>query len=101
MAARLVTVALLLAAAVAGVALMLQRQRGTVLREQITLLRADQRQLAALRADNAKLQSGLPSDSELMKLRADHAAAMRLQTELNTLRRQISAAEAAAGVGGK
>src|SRR5690242_13436495 len=101
MASRLSTVVLLLLAVVGGFALLLQRQRASVLREQIALLRADQRELIALRAENAKLQAGLPSDSELARLRADHAAAIRLQAELNALRRQISAAEAAAGDHGK
>lgn len=93
---RITTFILLLAAGVAGVALMLERQRGAVLREQRSLLRANERELATVRADTVRLQASLPSESELARLRSDHAAAVRLQAELNALRRQISVAEAAA-----
>lgn len=94
MVARLTTFVLLIAALIAGAAWTLQRKSSAVLREQLTLLRSDRRELAALRAENETLKQRQPSEKELSALRADHAAAARLRTELNTLREQIAAAEA-------
>lgn len=92
---RIWAVGFLLLAVVAGVALLLQRQAQGVLREQLALLRTDQQQLVALRAENARLKAQQPSETELASLRADDAAAMRLRNELNQLRARIAAEEAA------
>lgn len=94
MLARLTAFVLLLAALAAGVAWGLERKSSAVLREQITLLQSERRDLAALRAENGTLKQRQPSQKELAALRADHAAAARLRNELNSLREQIAAAEA-------
>jgi Tfp pilus assembly protein PilN len=92
---RLASILLLLVAIAASIVFWLQRQTGAVLREEISLLRADAAELARLRIENQNLKSMQPSETELSGLRADHAAAMRLRTELNSLRERITAAEAA------
>ncbi len=96
MLARLTAFVLLIAALLAGAAWALERKSSAVLREQITLLHSERRDLAALRAENETLKQRQPPEKELAALRADHAAAARLRNELNTLREQITAAEAKA-----
>lgn len=89
---------LLLGAAVAsGVMLVFERQQAGVLRDRVQLLQQDQRTLAGLRAENARLKAAQVSDDELASLRADHVAAERLQAELESLRESVRKAEEGIG----
>ncbi len=97
MAARLLSLLLLTAAIAATFGMLLQRKSSAVLREQIALLDADLRELVALREENARLKAAQPEAADVERLRADHAAAMRLRSELNALREQITRAEATVG----
>jgi Tfp pilus assembly protein PilN len=79
--------ALLLAlAVVAGAALLLQRQATAQLRDEIALLRDENRELARLRAENKRLAAVLPVATELEQLRADRAAVVRLRGEIEKLK---------------
>jgi hypothetical protein len=91
--ARFASVALLLAAMIAAGAWLLERQKTAVLRDQIALLREDERELGRLAADNARLKAQLPTEAELSALRADRAAATKLRSELNALQEKITRAE--------
>ncbi len=88
--------ALLLALAlVAGASLWLQRQAAAVLRDEIVLLREESRELARLRAENQRLVSAKLPAPELERLRADHAAVMRLRSEIETLKDNVQQRERA------
>jgi hypothetical protein len=88
--------ALLLALAfAAGAALWLQRQAAAQLRDEITLLRDQNRELARLRAENLRLAAALPPTAELEQLRADHAAVVRLRAELEKTKDHLQARERA------
>jgi len=92
---------LLALALVAGTALWLQRQSGAQLRDEIALLRDENRQLAQLRSENAKLAVAQVPAAELERLRADRAAVVQLRAEIERLKTQTEARERAVGEGGK
>ena len=52
------------------------------LRDEIVLLREQNRELVRLRAENQRLAAALPPAAQLEALRADHAAVARLRSEL-------------------
>jgi hypothetical protein len=88
--------ALLLALALAaGAALWLQRQAAAQLRDEIALLREQNRELARLRAENRRLAAALPPAAELERLRADHAAVFRLRGEIEKTKDNVQAREQA------
>ncbi|MBI4623853.1 MAG: hypothetical protein HY736_11645 [Verrucomicrobia bacterium] len=79
--------ALLLAlACVAGASLWLQRQAAAALRDEIVLLREENRELARLRAENRRLVAAQAPAAELERLRADRAAIVRLRGEIEKLK---------------
>jgi Tfp pilus assembly protein PilN len=81
-------VALLLAVLVAaGLGLAVQRERAVLLRTKLALLQAEARELASLRAENARLRERQIPAAELEALRADHVAVARLRAELDALRK--------------
>lgn len=82
---RIVIGAMLALAVVAGVGFALQRQAAAALREEIALLRDEQRALARLRAENEKLKAVQIPAAELERLRADRLAVLRLRTEIEAL----------------
>ncbi|MBS0632426.1 MAG: hypothetical protein JSS11_10955 [Verrucomicrobia bacterium] len=84
---------LLVFAAAAGGALLLQRQEAAQLRDELTLLREGRRELARLKAEQARLQAAQPTPAEWAQLRGDRAAVERMRTELNLLRGRIQAEE--------
>lgn len=88
---RWLALALLMLALVAGGALLLQRQEAAQLRDELTLLREGRRELAQLKAEQARLQAAQPTAAEWEQLRGDRAAVERMRTELNLLRGQIQA----------
>ncbi len=88
---RWLSVLLLAAALVAGAALVLQRQSAAQLRDEIALLRDENRQLAQLRAENAKLVAAQPPATELERLRGDRAAVGQLRAEIDRLKVQTEA----------
>jgi len=94
-APRLVAALLLALAVVAGAALWLQRQAAAGLRAEITLLRAEDRDLARLRGENARLAAGQISADKLEQLRADHAAVQRMRHELEALKTDLEKRERA------
>lgn len=93
------SVLLFVAAIAGGVTLAFQRQEAAVLHDRLQLLHQDQRTLAGLRAENARVKAAQVSDAELASLRADHIAAERLQAELESLRASVRKAEE--GIGGR
>jgi hypothetical protein len=80
------SVLLLALAVVAGAALWLQRQSAAQLRDELGLLRDENRKLAGLRAENARLVAAQPSAAQLDAMRADHAAVRQLRGEIEKLK---------------
>jgi hypothetical protein len=78
--------ALLSLAILVGVALWLQRQTAAQLRDEIALLREESRQVAQLRAENARLVAAQPAAAQLDAMRTDHAAVLRLRGEIEKLK---------------
>ena len=88
--------ALLLALALAaGATVWLQRQAAAQLRDEIAILREQNRELARLRTENQRLAAALPSAAELEALRADHAAVVRLRSELERTKDNLQVRERA------
>lgn len=83
---RIVIAALLALAVVAGAGFALQRQAAEALRQEIALLRDEQRALARLRAENEKLKASQVPAAELERLRADRLAVLRLRTEIEGMK---------------
>lgn len=83
---RWLTALLLALALVAGAMLWLQRQAAEALREEIVLLREENRAFARLRAENRRLLALQVPDAELQRLRADRAAIGRLRGEIDELK---------------
>lgn len=94
---RLLPLLLLGAALFVGAGWALQWRRSIALREQVSLLQADERDLTRLRAENEKLKAERISPEALRRLRADHDALVRLQTEIQTLRESLQRRERALG----
>lgn len=92
---RWLSVLLLALAAVAGAAWLLQRQSGAQLRDEIALLQDENRQLAQLRAENARLVAAQTPPAEVERLRADHAAVGQLRAEIEKLKTQLDERERA------
>jgi hypothetical protein len=92
---RWLSVLLLTLAAVAGAALWLQRQAAADLRDELALLRGDQREVARLRAENQRLTAGLPPAEKMQELRADRAAVVRLRSEIEKTRDNLTTRERA------
>ena len=80
------TVALLALAVVAGAGFALQRQSAAALQQEITLLREENHRLARLRAENQRLQADQVPVMEVERLRADHAALLRLRAEIEEMK---------------
>ena len=92
--------ALLLALAlVAGAALLLERQAAAQSQGEIALLREEQRQLAQLRAENARLVAAAVPEAELVRLRSDRVAVGQLRAEIEKLKARTD--EMARGSHGK
>ncbi|MCX6954246.1 MAG: hypothetical protein NTV51_19010, partial [Verrucomicrobia bacterium] len=94
---RFITVGLFVLATVAGAAWWLQGQTTEALRAEIALLREEQGELARLRGDNQRLAARQVSTEELARLRGDHAAVARMRAEIEKLRAEMQAREAALG----
>ena len=90
---RWLTFVFLALALVAGASLWLQRQAADALRSEIGLLREENRELAKLRAENQKLVAAQLPAAELARLRADHAAVVRMQGEIEALRKSVQEKE--------
>ena len=90
---RLISVSLLVLAAVMGGALWAQRQASGGLRGEIVLLREERAELVRLRAENQRLVAAHMPANELARLRGDHAAVMGLHSEIEKLRESFSARE--------
>jgi hypothetical protein len=73
-------------AVVAGAALLLQRQAAAQLRDEIALLRDENRELGRLRAEHQRLVAAQPTAAQLDAIRADHAAVVRLRSEIEALK---------------
>ena len=86
---------LLVLAMVAGAALWLQRQAAADLRDELALLRGDQREVARLRAENQRLAAALPPTEKMQELRADRAAVVRLRSEIEKTRDNLTTRERA------
>ncbi len=94
-ASRWLSALLLALAVVAGVALWLQRQAAADLRDELALLRDDQREIARLRTENQRLASALPPAEKMQELRADRAAVVRLRSEIEKTRDNLTTRERA------
>src|SRR5437868_1285268 len=87
-------VALLVAGAVvAGAALLLQRQAASLLQAEIGLARDESREISRLQAENQKLSRALPTAEALTAMRSDHAAVLRLRSEIEKLKDNVQARE--------
>ncbi len=94
--------ALLLALAlVAGAALLLQRQIAAQLRDEIALLRDENRTLARLRAEHERLTAAQIPAAELERLRADRAAVVQLRAEIEQLKARTDERARATAATGK
>jgi hypothetical protein len=69
-----------------GVVLFLQHETTANLRNEIELLREDQRELAQLRQERERLLAAQPPAAELERLRADRAALAQLRTEIDAMK---------------
>ena len=87
----LLTVLLLVLAAAAGGGIWLQRQETAVLRREKAFLQEESRALEKLRVENARLKAEQPTAAELERLRADHAAIVRLRAEVDAMKRRAEA----------
>lgn len=77
---------------VAGV-LGLQRYRHGILREEEQFLRARIGAGRELREDNERLKRSVPSAEALAQLRSDHAAVLRLRTEVEQMKARAEGME--------
>ena len=66
--------------------LLLQRQSGAALRAELEMLKEESRERTRLRDENARLVSQQIPAAELERLRADHAALVRLRGEIEELK---------------
>jgi hypothetical protein len=89
------SVGLLACALVAGAVLWWQRMESSDLRDELGLLREDNRELARLRTENQGLAAALPPPAQLEQLRADRAAVGRLRGEIEKTRDNLAARERA------
>ena len=87
----IIAVVLLAVGAAAGLAL--QRQRTDVLRDEIALLREQNRDIERLRNENVRLGQARISEAELARLRADHAAVPRLRGEVEQMKARLQEME--------
>lgn len=76
---------------VAGAGVALQWQTSESLRREIGWLKDDNQALARLRAENARLKAAQTPAEEIERLRADHAAMLRLRGEIEQMRRRAEA----------
>lgn len=72
-----------------GAGLALQHQRTDELRGEIELLRDQHREVGRLQAEQARLRAAQVPVQELANLRADHAAVLRLRSEVEALRTRV------------
>jgi hypothetical protein len=82
------TVFFLACAIVMGVAAWLQRDAAVVLRKELALLQEEQRIVARLKANNAKLLAEQIPEAEMARLREDRAALHRLREEIENLKKR-------------
>jgi len=85
-AMRLLSLLLFALTLVAAGAMLLQRQAAAELRGEIALLREEGRELIRLHNENARLVTALPVAARLEAMRADHAAVLRLRSEIEMLK---------------
>ena len=95
---RFLAVLLLGGAVAAGAALLMQRQTGDLLQAELGLARDEQKEIARLRAENVRIAATLPATDALATLRTDHAAVLRLRSELEKLKDNVQAREKAMAV---
>ncbi len=72
-----------------GAGYWLQREESRVLQSEVDLLRHDQRTLANLRLEQARLLAAQVPPEELARLRADRAALIRLRGEIEAMQARI------------
>jgi len=89
---RWLSLAFFAAALVAGASLWIQHQATLAFRSEVDLLRDESRRLAQVRAEHQRLLSAQPPAAELDRLRADHAALVRLRTEIDQMKTRADAA---------
>jgi hypothetical protein len=73
-------------AAVAGAAMLIEREKTSALRGEIQLLREENGKIERLRVQHERLKAAQVPEAELERLRADHAALERLRTEVATIK---------------
>ncbi|MBI5691121.1 MAG: hypothetical protein HZC55_13615 [Verrucomicrobia bacterium] len=94
-------IAVVVVLALGGGVLLWQAQTREQLRQQVGELRQQRDQLARLREENQRLAAGLPSATDLERLRADHAAIPRLRAEIEAARERVRATAEAAQLAGR
>ena len=76
-----------------AIVLWMQRQETTLLQSQVELAKFETRDVQQLRDENARWRKQQMSAAELERLRADHAAIVRLKAELEALQQSASATQ--------
>jgi hypothetical protein len=79
------TIALGLVAFLGGAGWWFQRETSAALRSELSLLREDRRELAALQSERDRLRAAQPAAAELERLRGDRSALLRLKAEIDAL----------------
>lgn len=82
---RWLSLAFFVAALVAGASLWIQHQATLAFRSEVDLLRDESRRLAQMRTEHQRLLNAQPSAAELERLRADHAALVRMRNEIEQM----------------
>ena len=86
---RVLVLALLILAGLACAGTWLQRHAAAALTRELQLLREEDQHLGALRRENARLNAERVSDDDLVRLRADRSALLRLKREVDELRARV------------
>jgi hypothetical protein len=95
------TIALGVAALVGAGGWWIQRETTAALRSELSLLRAEQRELAVLQAERDRWRGAQPAAGELERLRGDRSALLRLKAEIEELKQRAERlAKAGANEGG-
>ena len=73
---------------ITGTGIVFQQREGRTLRVELQDAKRIEAEVVRLRSENERLQSQQISATELERLRSDHAALLRLRSELNELKKR-------------
>lgn len=93
MVARWISLLLVVVALAAGGSLWLQRTAAEALRSEVALLKEQKGELGKLQSENVRLKAGQIPAEERVRLQADHAAVLRLRTEIEQAKKRVETRE--------